>query len=107
MGALSKKLRSMEWGAGGSAIGHWCPGCDGLHVIVVKKADNGPAWEWDGNVNAPTCSPSVKVTGHDGVCHYYLKGGKIEFCGDSTHEFAGKTVELPDWPYAEGEYGGV
>lgn len=31
------------------------------------------------------------------VCHSFVRDGRIEFCGDSTHAMAGQTVELPDW----------
>ena len=31
----------------------------------------------------------------------------VQFLGDCTHALAGRTLPLPDWPYAEGEYGGV
>jgi hypothetical protein len=33
-----------------------------------------------------------------GICHYFLTDGLISFCGDSTHDFAGKTVPLPELP---------
>ena len=32
---------------------------------------------------------------------------KIQFLGDSTHDLAGETVTVPDWPYAPGTYGGL
>jgi hypothetical protein len=129
MGRLSAKLRSMEGG-----IGFWCPGCDEVHAV---KTNGDHAWQWDGNVDAPTISPSILITsGHyvsthktgdscwcsfnekrkaEGKstpfkcsrCHTFVKAGQIEFLGDCTHALAGKTVPIPDWPYAEGEYGGV
>ena len=58
------------------------------------------------------------------LCHYFVKTGAelanrepgrvfdhaksyIDFCGDSPHALSGKVVELPDWPYAPGNYGGI
>lgn len=108
MGRLSAKLRSVEDG-----IGFWCPGCDSVHVMRTK-GDKHPVWQWGGNAEAPTLSPSLLVTYQDlsgeGAherCHSFIKAGQIEFLGDCTHALAGKTVPIPDWPYAEGEYGGV
>ena len=112
MAALSKKLRSMSGGEGAPdwrGIGFWCPGCDGVHVVTLKRQDGSPMWSWDDNVDAPTFSPSILVT-YDpdkSRCHSFVRAGKIEFLNDSTHALAGKTVDIPDWPYAEGEYGGV
>jgi len=31
------------------------------------------------------------------VCHSFVRAGRIEFLGDSTHPLAGKTVDLPEW----------
>ena len=102
MARLSAKLRSV-----GNGIGWWCPGCDGIHVLHRVNVSEG--WTWDGNVEAPTISPSVLVSGGgEGiVCHTFIKAGQIEFLGDCTHALKGRTVPIPDWPYAEGEYGGV
>lgn len=30
-------------------------------------------------------------------CHSFIRAGRIEFCGDSGHSLAGKTVDLPPW----------
>jgi len=27
-------------------------------------------------------------------CHYFIKAGQIEFCGDSTYALAGQTVQI-------------
>ena len=109
MGALSKKLRSMAGGEGAPdwrGIAFWCPGCDGVHVVKISPG----GWTFDGNTDAPTFSPSILVTGGSNDksrCHSFVRAGKIEFLSDCTHALAGTTVEIPDWPYAEGEYGGV
>lgn len=92
----------------------WCPGCADLHAAEVEGQ---PRWEWDGNLDAPTISPSIKVTGvqwetsspfhkpHHAVapkgqtcCHSFVRQGRWEFLGDCTHHLADQTVPLPPLP---------
>lgn len=83
----------------------WCPGCDYQHRVTVVGEDGSQdsvVWEWDGNVETPTFSPSILV--HAGerqpVCHSFIRAGRWEFLGDCTHALAGQTVDmvpLPDW----------
>jgi len=77
-----------------------CPGCDKPHGVGVADPARGPRWEYDGNAAAPTFSPSILVTwpGLTKRCHSFVRGGRIEFCGDSTHALAGQTVDLPEFP---------
>jgi hypothetical protein len=89
---LSTKLRD----TGDGALMHWCPGCKGRHLIETQEPNvNGAMWKWDGNAETSTFSPSINIVGR---CHYFITAGKIQFCGDSTHELAGQTVDLPDFP---------
>jgi len=114
MAALSPILRSLA----GNGVAFWCPGCDAAHAI---RSD---VWTWNGDVNKPTFSPSVLVTGghytpgHEGDCwctynakhpedpapfkcercHSFVRDGQIQFLGDCTHALAGQTVALPPWP---------
>jgi len=114
MGALSKKLRNCG-GNGYKGILHWCPGCKEPHAIWTEAPVGRPTWTWDGNVDAPTCAPSIRCfTRYDQggekllpnneertLCHYFLQAGKINFCGDCVHELNGQQgVELPDFPHA-------
>lgn len=82
-------------------------------------------WGWNGDINRPTFTPSVLVKqGHYAydtprehcwctwnrdhpdqqspfkciLCHSFVTDGRIQFLADSTHELAGQTVDLPDWP---------
>jgi hypothetical protein len=115
MGMLSSKLRGVE----GGRLMYWCQGCEEPHMV-------GPGWAFDGNVAAPTFSPSVLVTsGHYtpgfvagsgcwciynaehpdeedrfecGRCHTFVRGGMVEFLSDCTHALAGQTLPLPDLP---------
>lgn len=32
------------------------------------------------------------------VCHLFVTDGKIIYCSDCTHEYAGKSIDLPDIP---------
>lgn len=108
MNQVSAKLRRVRRG-----YAHWCPACDQPHVIF-------DSWKFDGNLNAPTFTPSVKITGKktiwkdgkwtgewvrdgqgkavDDCCHYFLYAGVLKFCGDCKHALAGKEVPLPDLP---------
>lgn len=80
-----------------------CPGCEERHVVPT----HGPnAWAFNGDfVDRPTLSPSILVypaqrLGDDGGprttprCHCFIRDGRIDFCSDSEHRFAGQTVEL-------------
>lgn len=79
----------------GAASDRWvfeCPGCGCLHFFNER-------WTFNGDLEKPTVSPSILVT-YDGAdkktrCHSFIRDGRIEFLGDSTHELAGQTVDLP------------
>lgn len=89
-----------------SALMFVCPGCleahhgsSGIHMLPVNSTEKSPSWDWDGNLEAPTLSPSILTKHQDGfVCHSFLKAGVFEFLTDSTHSLAGKLAELPDLP---------
>lgn len=108
MSAMGKFLRRTR-DANRTGVAYFCPGCDEVHVISIGP--NEPKWWFDGNIEAPTFSPSVRVSAKypDGgrVCHHFVRHGQIEFLGDCTHAFRGKTVPLPLWPYAPAEFGGI
>lgn len=92
----------------------WCPGCEDYHIVHVngKKNGSGATWKFDMNLDRPTFSPSINLrTGiyadanwippnqqehWSVICHSFVREGRIEYCGDSTHSMRGKTVELPD-----------
>lgn len=65
------------------------------HVIYTDPGaqPNGHFWRFSGDEQAPTFEPSINIVGQ---CHYFVRAGRIEYCGDSKHELAGQTVDLPD-----------
>ena len=88
---------------GGKTLYLMCPGCKFKHIIVAGGEGSSPGakWDWNGSMDNPTFHPSLKVYGYGEdnqkfTCHSYIRNGKIEFLGDSTHELAGQTIELPD-----------
>lgn len=119
MGQVSAKLRRVEGG-----YIYWCQGCEEIHT--VKTDGPGAIWGFDGNVDAPTFTPSVLVTSGHYVsfhkpgsdcwctynakrperpspfkcrrCHTFIRGGMVQFLSDCTHAFAGQTLPLPDLP---------
>lgn len=97
------------------ALVFWCPGCQipdesepgtfarGLHMLPVSGDSNGrPVWDWDGNLEAPTLSPSILTKsswkGEETICHSYMHAGVMEFLGDCTHAYANQHVPLPPLP---------
>lgn len=101
---LSKKLYQVR--SEPKSVLFQCPGCKLAHMINVGNGhEPKPRWDWDGNVEAPTFSPSILVTWKDpdgelsdDICHSFVRGGRIEFLGDCTHELKGQTVEIADLP---------
>lgn len=111
MGARGK-LRILS----GGELAFHCPGCDSYHAVRVN-GDKRPRWNWNGQYEKPTFSPSILVqSGHfisthkagdpcwctrpDAVfkcqrCHSFVTDGKIQFLGDCSHALAGQTVDLP------------
>ena len=65
-----------------------------LPVILHGSRKEIFAWTWNGSVEAPTLRPSVLTKGYAFTCHSWVNDGKAQFLPDSTHEFAGKNVEL-------------
>lgn len=90
----------------------WCPGCENVHAVDEK-------WEYNGNPELPTFSPSVLAThrrpegysndnpapvGYDGPmvehrCHSFVRDGRIEYLTDCTHSLAGTSVEMGPAPW--------
>jgi hypothetical protein len=76
----------------------------GDHSIPVRRTgvEAKRNWEFNGDVNNPTIKPSIKATWAyvddkpTKTCHFFITNGRIEFCGDCTHELAGKTVEMKE-----------
>ena len=81
-------------------LSFWCPGCKREHPFRIKPEDGYSVWSFDGNMKRPTFSPSLLIhaRANDGaMCHLFVRGGQIEFCSDSQHELAGKTVPMVRW----------
>lgn len=88
---LSPKLKRLSRG-----LAYFCPGCKALHVVHVDEPnDIGLQWDWDGNIEAPTFTPDIKILG---LCHSRVTNGTITFLEDCAHELAGQTVLLPEIP---------
>ncbi|MCO4274302.1 DUF6527 family protein [Pseudarthrobacter sp. HLT3-5] len=71
----------------------WCPGCDEAHRITNS-------WQFDGNIESPTFSPSILVQGgeFDTRCHSFIRQGEWEYLGDCTHTLANQKVPMVDLP---------
>ena len=117
MAKLSSVLRSGE----NNQLIYWCPGCKMYHAINYGL--NG--WQWNGNVDKPTFTPSINITGGHyasdfnpgnacwctfnrnnpdktsfkcAMCHSIITDGKISFLSDCKHELAGQTVDMAPLP---------
>lgn len=88
---------------GDSAL-FYCVGCKMAHPI---KFGDGPGqrWRFNGSAEHPTFHPSVAVRfpwkGKEVICHSFVTDGRIQYLGDSTHEYAGQTIELPEFRWGE------
>jgi len=131
-GTVPRKVHTVIEHDDGPVTGYmiFCPACKSGHLFNTTPGDNGaggrkPVWDFDGNLDCPTFSPSMLSKGvrftakgradYDEwvkagrpmpagnfenepiVCHSFVRGGRIEFLADCTHEMAGTTVDLPEF----------
>jgi len=93
-----------------------CPGCGWGHHLPYKGGQyatdhpNQPSWEWNGDEEKPTISPSVLAHGWEEKmdpevqkkypwvkakkdrCHFFLTDGVFQFLDDCEHHLAGQSV---------------
>jgi hypothetical protein len=81
----------------------YCPACEETHPLP-------DGWTFDGNLDAPTfspsflhrwnCGPLIEPPKREGVnvCHYVVTAGQVAYCGDCTHRLANQTIPMPDLP---------
>lgn len=109
---MKSQIRNIDdHGSKYQALAFVCPGCvvkrdgaTGLHMLPISGDTDRPMWTFDGNLDAPTLSPSILTRAQLGdppvsfVCHSFLRNGVFEFLGDCTHEYANQHVPIPDLP---------
>jgi len=102
---MAKLYKIENWVEGSPDWNFFCPGyfCD-HGVWINNKNSFGARWDWNGDMDKPTFTPSLKITyPHwvdgvriDDICHFFIRNGNIEYQGDCTHHLAGLTIELAD-----------
>ncbi len=70
----------------------YCQACKTHHLFTDGR------WDFNGDVNQPTFSPSMLVHGDDPArrCHSIVRDGRIEYLADCGHAMAGQTAELTE-----------
>lgn len=94
---MAKKIHD---GGSGNYL-HYCPGCEGLHMINTgSRNQNNALWSFNGNFEVPTFTPSVDVNKNfpESRCHYSIIEGKIIFTTECYHKLAGQTIDIPEIP---------
>jgi hypothetical protein len=76
-------------------------------VMIAISGTEHPVWGWNGDKKNPTFSPSIITrlpwgeAGREVVNHVFIRDGHIQYLSDCSHEYAGKTIDLPrlcEWP---------
>lgn len=86
----------------------WCPACKEAHSYFTADSEKGhlykSQWTFNGDVEKPTFTPSLLLYDipapgqRTTLCHLFVTDGQIIYCGDCPHEYAGKTIPLPELP---------
>ena len=90
---MSKVYVTKKSAEGSYQCWFWCPGCGHSHAFTM------PHWTWNGDENKPSFQPSLMCNkGRRSLqCHSVVTDGVINFCSDSHHHLAGKSVAMEDW----------
>lgn len=90
-----------------------CPVCKWHEFPKVGKS--GASWSFNGNYEKPTFTPSMNEAvgpfpegsqwaGQIRRCHFVLTDGKLNFCGDCSHELSGRQRDLESFSQEEIDY---
>jgi hypothetical protein len=98
---MAKLYKISNWRPGLADLYFHCPGCGSAHgVWITPPHEGGPKWDFNGDMEKPTFTPSIKVEYSTSdkmhICHSIITDGKIQYLGDCTHELAGQLVEMED-----------
>jgi len=65
---------------------------------TVEREKGYPCWEWNGDVDRPTITPSILCVrlGKTPRNHFFIREGNVQYLTDCEHEYAGKTIPLLD-----------
>ncbi len=69
----------------------WCVACDDLHVTEEGNALLG-------TIASPTLRHAVYDWDDKNVCHLQIQRGMLHFLPGCTHEYAERTVPMPEMP---------
>jgi hypothetical protein len=79
------------------------PNCGLVRIPVEGSTSGETKWAWNGSLDKPTLTPSVKVTWDFGdppathnCCHFNVTDGVIHFHGDCTHDMKNQTIPMPE-----------
>jgi len=81
----------------------WCEGCAAYHEVWSSKTTRRKSgWEFNGDMYAPTFSPSYlsglpddKGNGFSKYrCHLYIKDGYLQYLPDCHHGYAGMSIPM-------------
>lgn len=77
----------------------YCVACDTLHSVTLAPH----AHYFNGNLEYPTIRPRVNLKygaceEERQQCHFTLISGELKYFSNCTHEYAGKTIALPEIP---------
>jgi hypothetical protein len=97
---LSKVHRIEQKTPNDPEFAFFCPGCQCAHCF--KTTGSNPRWNFNGDVDRPTITPSIRTFGSDSSgkelrCHSYVADGSIQFLADCSHKLAGKKVALEEF----------
>jgi hypothetical protein len=91
-----------------------CPVAEATHVLLnmpgrtfsktrilplkrpLPEGGFSSGWEWNGDTEAPTITPSINTTNAHGVCHSLITNGNCAYLSDCTHADVGQTLTLLD-----------
>lgn len=120
MQAINRVSKKLQRGKDVFEYVFHCPGCGHAHGFRTRdwpmptsltdedKEFFKNKWQWNGNREFPTLSPSVHVKRKIGErpdgkgiyvtqCHSFVKDGMIQFLSDCEHKLCGKTLEIPEF----------